>query len=88
MRRIRSCESGPNGYATHGWAFDYDYTNRNPTSTASGAWQFLRGTWRSTTGLSGNASDYPRAVQDAAAMRLYRASGTSPWNASRPCWGR
>lgn len=87
LLRIRSCESGPNGYATHGWAFDFDYTATNPNSTASGAYQFLTGTWQSTTGLTGRAKDYPPAVQDAAALRLYREQGTRPWNASRACWG-
>lgn len=87
LLRIRSCESGPNGYATHGYAFDADYTATNPNSTASGAFQFLNGTWRSTTGLPGRAKDYPPSVQDAAALRLYAEQGTRPWNASRACWG-
>ena len=73
---IRGCESG------------HDYTARNPRSSASGAFQFIDSTWRAY-GDSRWARAYlaPRDVQDAAALRLYRASGTSPWNASRSCWG-
>jgi hypothetical protein len=87
LLRIRSCESGPNGYATHGYAFDANYIETNPASTASGAWQFLDSTWQSTTGLPGRAKDYSPAVQDAAALKLYAAEGSTPWAASRPCWG-
>jgi len=73
---IRGCESG------------HDYTARNPRSSASGAFQFIDSTWRAY-GDSRWTRAYlaPREVQDAAALRLYQASGTSPWNASRSCWG-
>jgi len=73
MLRIRWCESRD------------DYTARNPTSSASGAWQFIDSTWA-------NYGGYPRAylappeVQDAKAMLTYQASGTRPWAASRSCW--
>lgn len=87
LLRIRSCESGPNGYATHGWAFDADYHATNPRSTASGAWQVLRGTWDHYRGYD-TAQDAPVSVQDAFAVELYAARGTQPWTASRPCWGR
>ena len=72
--RIRQCESGGN------------YRAENPTSTASGAYQFLAGTWRDVTGLEPPASAYPPAVQDAAFTKLYAQLGTKPWNASRGCW--
>ena len=75
MWRIRRCESGG------------DYRAANPRSTASGAWQFLDSTWRGVTGLPGRARDYSPAVQDRAALKLYRSSGTRPWNASKGCWG-
>lgn len=52
----------------------------NPSSGTSGKWQFMPGTWRSVTGLSGNASDYAESTQDWAAYRLYRQSGWSPWS--------
>lgn len=84
--RIRSCESGPRGYATHGWAMDYDYRNQNPSSTASGAWQFLDSTWAGYGGYS-RAMYAPPAVQDAKARLVFRQDGTTPWNASRSCWG-
>lgn len=79
---IRRCESGNN------------YAAVNSQSTASGAFQFLDGTWDGLDGLrDGNYGGYQRAVhappsvQDGAALRLYRHSGTTPWNASRSCWG-
>ena len=51
------------------------YTNRNPTSTASGAYQFIDGTWNELTrkyhiGTQyGRASDAPPDIQDAVASR-------------------
>lgn len=82
LLRIAGCESG-SGPSSFG-----SYTARNPRSSASGRWQFIDSTWRAW-GDSRWARAYlaPPAVQDAAALRLYRASGTSPWNASRHCWG-
>lgn len=74
LTRIRACESGG------------DYTARNPRSSAAGAWQFLGSTWASVTGSPAPASAYPPATQDAAAVKLYRRSGTSPWSPSRHCW--
>ena len=50
--RVRSCESGPDGYATDGRAHDYNYTEENSSSTASGAWQFVDGTWNDFMGYS------------------------------------
>lgn len=78
MIRIRSCESGDG----HG---SYDYRAENPSSTASGAWQIIDGTWGGYGGYH-HASSAPRDVQDARAMQIYRESGTRPWNASRRCW--
>lgn len=80
MLRIRGCESG-SGPNSPG-----NYLARNPTSSASGAWQFIDGTW---DGWGGYARAYlaPREVQDAKAIATYRAVGTRPWNASRRCWG-
>lgn len=75
MYRVRECESGG------------DYSLTNPHSTASGGWQFLDSTWQYVTGLPGRAKDYSRAVQDRAALKLYRSEGLVPWYASRGCWG-
>lgn len=66
--RVLLCESNGNRYAD------------NPRSTASGLWQFLDGTWRSTTGTPGPAKSYSPSVQTAAAKRLRDSSGWSPWS--------
>lgn len=78
--RIRGCESGdgPNDPG--------DYSNVNPESGASGAFQFLDSTWHYVTHLPGKASNYSRATQDWGAIKLYRSEGTTPWNSSRYCW--
>lgn len=76
LAKIRYCESGNN------------YQAQNPSSSASGAYQFLTSTWQSLSASSGyaTAKSAPAAVQDAAAIELYNAQGTSPWAASRSCW--
>ena len=78
--RIRYCESSNN------------YSATNPTSTASGAYQFLDGTWRgiptSITGGTARAKDATPAQQDAAFDWLYARAGTTPWLASSACWNK
>jgi hypothetical protein len=73
MRRVRECESGGS------------YTAQNPTSTASGAWQYLDSTWGGHRGFA-RAMDAPPRVQDLRAIRDFRIVGTTPWAASRGCW--
>lgn len=76
LEAIKQCESGGN------------YQAQNPTSSASGAYQFLTSTWQSLDASAGyaTAASAPESVQDAAAVELYNAAGTTPWNASASCW--
>jgi hypothetical protein len=78
---IAKCEGYPN----------YVYADHGPESTASGKFGFLDGTWRTWRGEEGaqyaRAMHAPEHIQDAAAIRLYNDAGTTPWNASRSCWG-
>lgn len=73
---IALCESGN------------DVTAKNPTSSASGAWQFVDSTWQWVTGLQPPARAYPRAIQRAAFDKLWDGGrGASHWAPSRSCWG-
>lgn len=73
LLRIRWCESRD------------DYQAENRHSSASGAFQVLNGTWANYDGYA-RAKYAPRHVQDRQALKLFRKSGTRPWNASRRCW--
>jgi hypothetical protein len=62
-----------------------NYQAQNRSSSASGAYQFLDSTWRTTSaraGLAGygRASSAPWYVQDAVALWLYSNGGRSAWN--------
>jgi Transglycosylase-like domain len=57
---------------------DYDAGN-------GGAYQFEYGTWSALTGLPSPAEDYPPAVQDAAALKLYSQRGWEPWTTRYVC---
>ncbi len=50
-----------------------------------GAYQFEFGTWTALTGLPSPAEDYPPAVQDAAALKLYAQRGWEPWTTRYLC---
>ncbi len=76
LARIKACESSGS------------YTAQNPSSSASGAYQFLTSTWRALPASAGypTAASAPAAVQDRAARQLFAQQGTSPWLASAACW--
>jgi hypothetical protein len=59
---------------------------KNPTSSASGPWQFINSTWREMAPKEGvDITQYPTAmsapvdVQKRVAQRLYNEQGYSPW---------
>lgn len=65
----------------------------NPTSSASGLFQFLDGTWRSVTRMSGigtrydRASDAPSSVQWSVARWTVEHIGRHPWRPTVPGTG-
>jgi LysM repeat protein len=71
------CESGGRPTAT------------NPSSTASGLFQFLDSSWRAYGGgkYAARAKDATPAQQYEIANHAYAMSGLTPWAASRSCWG-
>jgi hypothetical protein len=63
-----------------------DYQAENPSSTASGAYQFLDSTWQRVTGLSGRAKNYSPAIQDAAFYKLWNnGAGAGNWVTAYKC---
>ena len=75
MAAVRWCESRD------------DYGAENPTSSASGAFQFIASTFEATTGLPAPASAYPKSVQDWAFRKLWAdGAGKRHWNPSKFCW--
>lgn len=64
-------------------------TAQNPSSTASGLFQFLDSSWRAYGGgkYAARAKDATPAQQYEIANHAYAMSGLSPWAASRSCWG-
>jgi Transglycosylase-like domain len=71
---IRKYESGGN------------YRAVNPSSGASGAYQFMDATWQSVTGLSGKAMNYSPAQQDAAFWKLWNnGKGAHNWVTAPRC---
>lgn len=74
-RKVAWCESG------------WDLTAQNPTSSASGLFQFIDGTWESVTDLPAPASDYPYSVQLRAFETLWAdGAGAHHWAPSQHCW--
>jgi len=71
---IRKYESGGN------------YRALNPSSGASGAYQFMDATWHTVTGLSGKAMNYSPAQQDAAFWKLWNnGRGAGNWVTAPRC---
>ncbi|AXG66138.1 hydrolase [Streptomyces phage Annadreamy] len=71
---IRKYESGGN------------YRALNPSSGASGAYQFLDSTWQGVTGLPGKAMNYSPAQQDAAFWKLWNnGRGANQWVTAPKC---
>jgi hypothetical protein len=60
-------------------------SNDNYAEGNGGAYQFEFGTWNALTGLPSPAEDYPPAVQDAAALKLYAQRGWEPWSTRYVC---
>jgi hypothetical protein len=66
------------------WPHANGYRAQNPSSSASGAYQFLDSTWRNVSGRAGHpgyakASHAPIGVQDAVALWMYNNGGRSAW---------
>ena len=71
---------------TADWACIRDHeSSGNYGEGNGGAYQFELGTWTSLTGLPSPAEDYPAAVQDAAALKLYSQRGWEPWTTRYVC---
>ena len=71
---------------TADWACIRDHESGGDYSVGNGgAYQFELGTWTSLTGLPSPAEDYPPAVQDAAALKLYSQRGWEPWTTRDVC---
>lgn len=80
--------TSPSGVASciRKWESGGNYSAQNPSSTASGAYQFLDSTWRNVTGLSGRAMNYSPAIQDKAFYKLWNnGAGASQWTTSYHC---
>jgi hypothetical protein len=65
------------------------YTGKNPSTSASGAYQMIDETWRRWAQAVGirtdrypTAQDAPDAMQDVAALHGLRTEGLTPWKAS------
>ena len=69
---IVKCESGWKPWA------------KNPNSTASGLFQFIGSTWSRWSSPSHDVFNPYDNID--VAYKLYKAQGTSPWNASKTCW--
>lgn len=76
LDRIARCESG------------YRSNARNRNSTASGVFQFIRGTWNTTIEGQAGMSPFDARANVRAAARKISEGGLRAWNASKRCWSR
>jgi Transglycosylase-like domain len=71
---------------TPDWACIRQHESSDDYSIGNGgAYQFELGTWTALTGLPSPAEDYPAAVQDSAALKLYSQRGWEPWTTRYVC---
>jgi len=71
---------------TGDWACIREHESGDNYSDGNGgAYQFELGTWNALTGLPSPAEDYPPAVQDAAALKLFSQRGWEPWTTRYVC---
>ena len=61
---------------------------KNPTSTASGLWQFLRAWWAGEWGYPFDPFDPTASTKRAAELVYGPGQGWDHWLASRSCWDR
>lgn len=71
MVKIAKCESG------------YKANAKNPTSTATGIFQIIIGTWDGNKCL-GERWDYEDNIK--CGWQIYKLRGTQPWISSQGCW--
>jgi hypothetical protein len=86
--RIMRCEAGSGG-ATADSRHEPHAGAANPTSSAGGRAQYLASTWAATPEGRAGLSRFDPVAGVFAIVRHLANSGndTSPWTASRPCWG-
>lgn len=67
-----------------------DLLAKNPHSSATGKYQFLKGSWegygKELWGSTYGHDIFSEKDQDDLAWYVLRRYGTSPWEASRNCW--
>lgn len=73
---IARCESG------------FNHLAKNKNSTASGVFQYLSSTWKSTDEGKAGLSVFDADANVRAAVKYIASRGhAQPWNASKHCWG-
>ncbi len=72
--RIAKCESGHRANA------------KNKSSTASGVFQYLAGTWANTSAGRAGISVFDADANIRMAITHIATKGTSPWASSKSCW--